>query len=77
MQHPVEASWTADAYSASAKTVTGTTAWSDYYGWSADDKMVLFMQLPVLFQMLSRHALSAEQAEDLFAHLDRSGLRKL
>lgn len=77
MQHPVEASWSREAYSASTETVTSTTPWSDYYGWSADETMVLLMQSPVLFQMVPRHALSREQAEDLIGLLGQSGLRRL
>ncbi|TKT80019.1 YcxB family protein [Aquamicrobium sp. LC103] len=77
LQHPIEASWTRDAYFASTATVTNTIPWSDYFGWSADEKMVLLMQSPVLFQMLPRHALSGEQAEDLIGHLEKSGLRRI
>jgi hypothetical protein len=74
LQHPIEASWTQDAYFASNATGTNTIPWSDYYGWSADEKMVLLMQSPAVFQMLPRHALSNEQAADLIGHLENSGL---
>lgn len=77
MQSPVDASWSKDAYSAATATVTGVTPWCDYYGWSADEKMVLLMQSPVLFQMVPRHALSAEQADDLIAQLEHSGLHRV
>lgn len=77
MQYPVEASWNGEAYSASSTNVSGTTPWLDYYGWSADDKMILLMQSPVLFQMVPRRALSPEQAQDFIEHLERSGLRRI
>ncbi|MBK4215986.1 YcxB family protein [Paracoccus caeni] len=77
MQHPVSASWTDEAYSASTAHISGTTLWNDYYGWSADEKMVILMQSQVLFQMIPRHALSDEQAASLLDTIERSGLRKL
>lgn len=77
LQHPIEASWTRDAYFASTATVTNTIPWSDYYGWSADEKMMLFMNSPASFQMLPRHALINEQAADLIGHLENSGLRRI
>lgn len=77
MRHPTEVSWDLDGYSASTATSMSTIAWSDYYGWSADEKMVLFMQAPNLFQMLPRHALSYERAEDIMGHLEKFGLRRI
>lgn len=77
MRHLTEVSWNLEGYSASTATSTSTIAWGDYYGWSADEKMVLFMQSPNIFQMLPRHALSSEQAKDLMDHLEKSGLRRI
>src|SRR5690606_26244767 len=77
LHQPVEASWTEEGYTASSGTTTGTVAWTDYYGWSADDRMVLFMQSQLLFQMVPRHGLTREQADDLIAHVERSGLRRI
>ncbi|MEO9297199.1 YcxB family protein [Devosia alba] len=77
MQHPVTASWDSATFSASTKAVSGTTAWNDYYGWAADETIILFFQSPALFQMLPRHALTAEEADDLLTHLAQSGLRRL
>jgi hypothetical protein len=76
MRHPTQASWNLEGYSASTATSTSAIAWSDYYGWSVDEKMVFFMQSPDLFQMLPRHALR-EQAENLVGDLDKSGLRRI
>ena len=77
MRHPTEASWNLEGYSVSTATSASTIAWNDYYGWSADEKMVLFMHAPNFFQMLPRHALSNEQDEDLMGHLEKSGLRRI
>jgi len=56
LHYPVEAAWGEQGYSASTKDTSGTISWSDYYGWSADDRMILFMRSPTLFQMLPRRA---------------------
>lgn len=77
MHQPVEASWTDESYTASSGTTSGTVAWTDYYGWSVDDRMVLFMQSQLLFQMVPRHGLTREQTDDLIAHVERSGLRRI
>ncbi|KKB07714.1 hypothetical protein VE26_13665 [Devosia chinhatensis] len=77
LHYPVQAAWSDRGYSASSGEVSGTTSWNDFYGWSADARIILFMQSPVFFQMLPRRALSDEQAERLFADLERSGLKRL
>ncbi|TKT78280.1 YcxB family protein [Aquamicrobium sp. LC103] len=77
MRHPTEVSWNHEGYSASTATSTSTIAWNDYFGWSADEKIVLLMQAPNLFQMLPRHALSGEQAGDLIGHIENSELRRI
>lgn len=77
LQYPVEAGWSSEAYSASSAAVASTVPWLDYHGWSADDKIILLMQSPILFQMLPRRALREEQAQDFFTQVSRSGLRKL
>ena len=77
MQHPVTASWNSEGYSASTKAASGTISWSDFWGWTADENIILFFHSPVLFQMLPRRALTPEEADDLFVHLAQSGLHRL
>lgn len=77
LHQPVEASWDETGYTASTETVSSVVVWTDYYGWSLDDKMVLFMQSQALFQMLPRHALTDVQLADLTDAVERSGLKKI
>ncbi|WP_332712431.1 YcxB family protein [Pelagibacterium mangrovi] len=77
LHQPVEASWDEAGYTASTETVTSVVVWTDYYGWSLDDRMVLFMQSQVLFQMLPRQALTDAQLADLIEAVERSGLRRI
>ncbi|WMT89454.1 YcxB family protein [Pelagibacterium sp. H642] len=77
LKQPVEVSWTQEAYIAHTEAAASTVAWTDYYGWSADGKMVMFMQSQNLFQMLPRHALTDEQMNDLTAIIERSGLKRI
>ncbi|MFD1940812.1 YcxB family protein [Paradevosia shaoguanensis] len=77
MQHPVEASWNSEAYSAATAVASSTVPWGEYHGWSADETMILLMHSPVLFQMIPRHALNAAQAADLTERLKQSGLRNI
>ncbi|MCF1741369.1 YcxB family protein [Paradevosia shaoguanensis] len=69
MQHPVEASWNSEAYSAATAVASSTVPWGEYHGWSADETMILLMHSPVLFLMIPRHALNAAQAADLTKRL--------
>lgn len=77
MQHPVEASWSSDAYSASTPVTASTVPWGEYYGWCADETIILLMHSPVMFQMIPRHALTPAQQTDLTDHIKRSGLRDI
>lgn len=77
MQHPVEASWSSEAYSAATPVTASTVPWGEYYGWCADETIILLMHSPVMFQMIPRYALSPAQLTDLTDHIKRSGLRDI
>ena len=77
MQYPVRASWDSEAFSAATEIATNSTPWTDYHGWSADEKIILLMHSLLLFQMVPRRALSPEQESDLTAELEGNGLRRI
>lgn len=77
LQVPVGASWTEKGYFASSALGSGTIPWTSYHDWRRDKAMILLMQSEVLFQMIPRRALSAEQDADLVAALERSGLKEV
>lgn len=77
LHQPIDASWTPDAYVTTAEDAASTIGWGEYYGWSADEKVVLLMQSQALFQMLPRRALSESQMSDLLATIQSSGLKKI
>lgn len=77
LKDEVEMSWDADGLRFSAPRGQSRLAWSDYYSWTENDRLLLLYQSEMLFNAVPKAVLSDDQLADFRANLERANIRKV
>ncbi|QIG52819.1 YcxB family protein [Altererythrobacter sp. BO-6] len=77
LQEPMTIEWDEAGYALSSASGNARLNWDELYAWAEQDDIVLLMQSEMLYNLVPKAALSADQLGSLRSCLAHSGLKQL